>query len=632
MKLHYYLFIFILTYNLSSYADQFEDLCMSIRAVDNQCTIKIGSPFSTDSFSRWSWLLKKAKDKKLFLKAEIDNNKGMLRFLRDDYVDDSSSRDWYEKEYEAIEKDYNSLRKISNEINIYSKKLSMCYRVCSPAMQVDNEDKLRRLQKVKLALLAKRPILASKNIEEIILDDSVSDKDLKTAIVKTYSSYLSSAQDRISDLHLRFGEDERNFTFANDSREELREQRLKSFFKTLEGEVSLDRLSSELLSELDWEHVIKNPEESELACYFYSKNKDYIYKEGLKDIGIEVGLVAAPLLAGPAFRIGVWGLKGTKLLKWGMREELYASVVKATSGAASTSFFVKDSLELSNKRKDCDNKLNNFIESNNIVHYQKYIECNQDYSSDVLLLAAETSLAGVSTFKGIVDGLKVSKGFSDKDSLYHVKDYNELTYYLSKKEMDNSTYGEAGFKLSSKKGDYYVLNLNGPKEEVSNISSKYWGFVSDTYRKRLNLSDQEVKDFIKSSEEMEYRTTLFVSTEKNKADSMRGGLAFVNSSDINELLPFEKATGIRVEREKGKKIGEVVRFTVDEKLGDRKLSDELLGQLFSSFQSQDKVDSVYVFTSKSHKRLYERLLKKMKIPYTLTHDLDRDVVMEIELQ
>ncbi|WP_372655964.1 hypothetical protein, partial [Halobacteriovorax sp.] len=562
----------------------------------------------------------------------IDNNKGMLRYLRDDYVDASSSREWYEQEFIQIENDYKSLQRILREIDIYSKKLSMCYRVCSPSMQVDNEDKLRRLQRVKLALLSKRPILASKNIENIILSDKKSEKDFRKALVETYSSYLGSAQDKISELQQRFGNEERSYNFAKDSREEVREKRLLEFFKSLEGEIALDNMSSSILSELDWEQELENSEDSELACHFYKKNKDYIYKENLKDIGTEIGLVAAPFLAGPAFRLGVWGLKGTRLLKWGMREELYASVVKATAGASSTSLFVKDSLNLSNKRKECSNKLNQFMGTSNAVHYQKFIECNQDYNTDLLILAAETSLTGFSSFKGIMDGLKISKGFDSNNSLYHVKDYDELTYYLSKKEMDNATYGEAGFKFSSEKGDYYVLNLNGPKDEVSQISSKYWSFVSDTYRKRLNLSDQEVKDFIKSSEEMEYRTTLFVSTEKDKADSMRGGLAFVNSTDAEELLPFEKATGVRVKREKGKKTGEIVRFTVDEKLGDRKLSDELLSQLLSSFKSQDKIDSVYVYTSKSHKRLYERLLKKMKIPYNLTHDLDRDVVMEIEVK
>ena len=636
MKYFGYIISIVLILTNFAFANSVEELCSKLDGPRPFCGELPDGPlenklFNIDSFRRWSWLQSKALAKKKFLRAEIDNNKGMFRFLRSGFVGDNESESWYREEFKNIQKDFDSLRSISNQIDIFSKKLSMCYRVCSPSMQVDVEDKLRKLQRIKMMLLSKRPILASPDIEELVLNKSYDEKLFKKALVNTFSSYLSTAKDKIGDINSSFGKDENNYNFAKDSREEIRDQRLISFFKTIEGDSSLDDLSSEILSELDWESEVLNGEDSDISCYFYNKNKDYISIENIKDIGVEVGLVVTPILAGPAFRLGVWGLKGARILKWGMRKDLYANVVKASSGLASTAFFVKDSISLKDKRKKCESKLSKFIGTNELSHYQKYIECNEDYSSDILLLAAETTLVGVTSFKGIVDSIKTARAYRQGKSLYHVKDLEELSYHLGRVELDTETYGEAGFKLSVKKGDYYVLNLNGPREEVSEISSDYWEFVSETYKKRLNLSNEEVKNFIKSSKEMENRTTLFVSTEKSKAKSLRGGLAFVNSNSAEELLPFEKATGVRIDREKGKKIGEIVRFTVDEKRGDRKLSDELVSQLFSSFKSQDKVDSAYVFTSKSHKRLYERLLKKMKIPYTLTHDLGRDVIMKIDL-
>ncbi|PIK15200.1 hypothetical protein [Halobacteriovorax sp. JY17] len=630
-----YILIFIqLLSGKALWANPIEDLCTAKTSINNECTpseIREGSTnaLNFDSFKKWSWIQEKAKQKKTFLEAEIDNNKGMLRFLRDDYVDSKESREWYAQQYKEIRNDFQNLKDISKEIEIVSNKLNMCFKVCTPSMRVDNEEHLRKLQRLKLILLSKRPILAGPIIEEAVLSDNSDEEKIKKAFVETYSDYLTTAKNKIFELNQRFGKSERDYNFALNSRDELKDIRLNKFVELLSGKNLLDKHSSEILSEVDWRGEIKDSRDSEMLCSLYQENKDFVATENLKEISLEVAMVAAPFLVGPAFRLGVWGLKGAKLLKWGMREELYASVSKATAGISSSAFFLKDAINIPEKRKECEENLNRFISSKDKVQYQKYIECNQELSSDILFLTAETSLAGFSSLKNIMNSLKLSKGFKDGETLFHVKDLDELSYYVGNKKIDNANYGEAGFKLSSKKGDYYVLNLNGPKSEVSDISSNYWNFVSDTYRKRLNLTEAEVSDFIKSSKEMENRTTLLVSTEKNSRNSLRGGLAFVDSSNSKELLPFEKATGIKIERTKGKKIGEIVRFTVDEKKGDRELSDELVSQLFSYFKTQDKLDSVYIYTSKSHYRLYQRLLKKKGIKYELTHDLERDVVLEV---
>jgi len=499
-------------------------------------------------------------------------------------------------------------------------------------MRIENEESLRKLQKLKILLLSKRPMLAGPKIEEIILQENVSDKYLKSALVHTYATYMGVAQESIRDIDKVYFKESSQLEFAKNSPEVVKEKRIDLFIQMISEKDQMNDTLSSVLSQLDWESEVKDRNSQGLACHFYQKNIDFLKNKKSKEIGLDVGMLVLPFVVGPTFRLGAWGLRGAGLVKWGMREEIFASISKATAGVMSTGFFLKDSLAIPKKREECTELLSSFIESNGKTHYQKYIECNQELSSEILFLAAETSLVGLTSITSIMKSLKLSRSFKEDSSLFHVKDFDELTFYLESKKIDNATFGDAGFKLSTKKGDYYVLNLNGPKSDVSKLSDKYWEFVSDTYKERLNLSAKEIKSFIESSKSMEPRTTLLVSTKKDQMFNLRGGVALVDSSKASELLPFEKATGIKIKREKGRKIGEIVRLTVDAKSGDRKLSDELVSQLISTLKTQDKLDSVYVYTSKAHKRLYQRMLKKLGMKSKLVHDLDRDVVLRIDLK
>lgn len=634
LSLTKFLIFFLLIVN-SSASEPIESLCSDILMEESKCVINqpdlnLSNTFSINTFRKWEWLKNRAKRKSKLLQAEIDNNKGMLRFLRDDFVDESESTLWYENEFKAIKRDFETLGTITSEIQRVSNRLNMCFKVCSPAMQVENEEHLRKLQKLKMILLSKRPILAGPQIEEIIAEKNINDERLKSSLVNAYSDYLSFSKDEISALRDEFGKEDSQYNFAKESRDKLRPARLKEFFHMLEGETHLNKKRSELLSGIDWRDTIENEEDPDLACYFYNKNKEYKKSENIKDLSVEAAMFVAPFVVGPAFRLGVWGLKGAKILKWGMREDLYMNITKATTGLSSSAFFLKDTVSISKRRKECEKKYSEFLQSSKKVNYQKYIECNEDLSFDTLVLAAESSLVGFSSLKSISKAIRINKGFREESTLFHVKDMDELAFYIENKKIETQEFGDAGFKLSLDKGDYYVLNLNGPKSEVSTLSGNYWQFVSKTYKKRLNLSDAEVESFIKSSKEMEDRTTLLLSTKKGEVNTFRGGLAFVDSKDLSEPLPFEKATGISVDRPEGKKIGEVVRLTVDDKIGGRKLSDELTNQLTLYLKSQNKLDKAYIYTSKSHFRLYKRTLKKVGIKYKLINDLDRDVILEIE--
>lgn len=638
MKHIFLLPLFTLIVSMNSYGDSIEEMCKSTKEQNIHCNKFVQtSPIDLDElnmapFVKWSWVSEKLEERKKYLQVEIDNQKGMFRFLRDGFVEEDENRDWYEEEYKKTKEDFKNLQAITSEIDIVSKRVNMCFRVCTSAMRLENEDHLKKLQKLKIILLSKRPVLAGPKVEEMIFKKDIKDDELKNALMKTYSGYLTEAKKRIGEIKEELFNEKTQFEFATKARDGAKKRRSDLFLKMISDKDSIDDTVSRVLSEMDWRSEIMNGDDPALSCHFYNENLKYMRNQKIKDVSLEVGMATLPFVVGPTFRLGVWGLRGAGLLKWGMREEIFASVTKASAGLSSTAYFLKDTTSIPKKKEECSSLLSRFIETNKKVYYQKYIECERDVSSDILFLAAETSLVGLSSMKSIMNSLELSKGFRKDSTLFHVKDFDELTYYLESKKIDNANFGEAGFKLSSKKGDYYVLNLNGPKKEVEAISSKYWEFVSDTYKARLNLSPEEIKSFIKSSKAMEPRTTLLVSTMRNQRDNLRGGVALVDSSKKSELLPFEKATGIRIKRQEGRKIGEVVRLTVDGTKGDRKLSDELISQLVSSLKTQNKLDSVYVYTSKAHHRLYERMFKKIGVKSKLTHDLDRDVVLEIDLE
>ncbi|AYF45192.1 hypothetical protein BALOs_2194 [Halobacteriovorax sp. BALOs_7] len=633
MRLEGIIIFIALVASIVTRAESIEELCNSLRLEDPSCsTLEIPKSIlpkeiSENSLRRWHWIIEKVEEKKDLLQAEIDNNKGMLRFLRNDFVEEDESRQWYINEFKDIESDYLKLKEITKQIEIVSDKLNICFRVCSPKMRIENEEHLKKLQKLKILLLSKRPILAGPEIENII--KSKDEGDLKSALVKTYSDYLSGAQDQIREINTRFSPEQRQYDFAinEEVNEELQKERIKVLFDIINGNDVVDDTTSSILSTLDWrKEVMKEPS---LACSLYERNKSYLTDQKIKELGLEIGMFVAPFVAGPAFRLSVWGLRGLGLAKWGMREEIYASITKATTGLSSATFFAKDLVAIPKKKEQCESLLNNFIKSKQHTYYQKYTECSEELSQEILLTSVSTALSGLSSLGPIKQAFELSKKYDPNSRLFHVKTMDELSFYLRKKPIDNEVFGDAGYKLSIEKGDYYVLNLNSSNKEVRTMSSNYWNFVSDTYQRRLNLSENEVKDFIQSSRQMEDRTTLIISTEKGAADSMRGGLAFVTSSKADELMPFEKATGVKVDRRPGRKVAEAVRFTVDDKKGDRKLSEELLSQLITSMDADDSLDGIYIFTSKAHERLYERILKKRGINFNRVKDLDRDVVLEI---
>jgi hypothetical protein len=99
----------------------------------------------------------------------------------------------------------------------------------------------------------------------------------------------------------------------------------------------------------------------------------------------------------------------------------------------------------------------------------------------------------------------------------------------------------------------------------------------------------------------------------------------VTSQKAEELLPLEKATGIKLGRENGK-VAEIVRLTsVSE--DNPHLMQDLLKQLAAVSKADPELKKMYVYTSRVHARLY----KRFGLPYKeVARPVERDVVIEID--
>lgn len=199
-------------------------------------------------------------------------------------------------------------------------------------------------------------------------------------------------------------------------------------------------------------------------------------------------------------------------------------------------------------------------------------------------------------------------------------------------KMQKSASARYGYHITSKAEGKHLtaLDLSEKRllksQELESISGSYWEYVANIYRKRLNLSEEEIKSFIESSKQVESRTHLIVATKGAPKDKVfEGGVAMVRSSKAKDLLPLEKATGLRLPRPKGN-IAEIVRLTAEE---NPNLMKELIQDISKLTKLDKNLKTLYVYTSNIHLRLY----RKMGIPHeVIAKPVERDVVIKIDVK
>jgi hypothetical protein len=615
-----------------------DDICKdkgSLKAQDCYKTIP-SLPISLDNKSfelmaHWSWLSERVESKRNILKAELDEHKNMFRYIRDGRVHDDNSPDWHKKEYENIYSDFEDLRKITEQIEILNNKLNLCYKLCSAYTRQKTEEALKNAQIIKMGLLSKRPILAGPEIEKLLLDHFEKDipkKKYENALKQTYVDYFSGLQSEISKIDKFLRPTKDSYNFIKTSRPIVAKQRQENYLNKVKNQSEDDKFINEFLGQLNWRDEVQDPLFRSVSCGYYQQYKDHRQFEQFKDISLDTVMLLGPFVAGPMFRFGVWGLRGAKLAKWGIRKEAAIKVSAATGRGLSAAYFIDMLGELKHKKAKCESKLNDFYQSGDRYQYYDFKKCSADYQKEALLTVMEASFTSIDGSIKLMKSLSFLKKYDTSNKVFNARDLDELKFTLATNPINGKSVDDVAVQLKTQdRGNFYVLNVNesNQSKKFKGVSEDYWNFVADIYNQRLNLSPEEIKAFIKSSNEMSDRTTLVLNTSKSSIKDMKGGVALVTSSRAAEKMPFEKATGLSIPREKGKRVAEVVRLTVGEK--DPKLMQNLLDILMSSVEGEKDIDKLYVYTSKVHGRLYKRL----GVPMKQVASDKRDVVFEIDV-
>ena len=577
---------------------------------------------------RKKWLEDKLNNQFNLVEAEIENEKWIQRYLRTGKVKDGDNESWYLHKIYKMKKDFNALKEVQTRLN--TAIIQRNTPPHTPAWRIELEEQIRYLQALKVQLLVANPILASPDFEELIKKDGYSDSQFKKALLSAYSDYLGGLLDRKLEIKRLITRENMRKRFLSHPTRNLQKSHKDKYISDINEWMDIDNFLSRFLSEQNWiEETTPFSPDKDIACYFYNKNKQYTEDAAFRNFMLDATLTVAPIALGPAFRLGVWGLRYANLLKWGVRDNLVRNVTQIMSATGTALLIGKDIDTINMKRKECEDRLTQFQLTNNKSHFEAYNKCNDSLSNQMIMATINVGLNTVPVLTNTLEAIQFYKSYNFVDEIYNVRSMERLDDLIATKHVSSSNYSEAGFKFSDSQSDFYILNLKSTHGEMNKMSNRYWEFVGQTYNERLRLSPEEIRGFIESSKQMSPRTTVLINTPKGRTDQFRGGVAVVMSKNSSEKLPFEKATGINVDREPGKRSIEIVRLTVNNKETGHRLSEQLISSVIKIINAESDISKVYVYTSKSHHRLYQRMLRKQGMQSKIVHNHEEDVIIEI---
>lgn len=540
-----------------------------------------------------------------------------------------------------IQKDFNQLTVLSRESLRLQRKFDICLTSCSPLRRLEIEDELRKIQRLKTAVFLKQPVLANKTFEDRLtkMDDKMIDGDSFYSRDLFERDLQQALYENLNKLDTR---DSEYFKFKNDEKKPYRPEAHVSYVKEYTEEAT-DRypaLMEDLVKSAWHEGAFKNPSSKDHACYFAEKFKSWSERKEYKDMALDAGLFILPVFAGPIGRGGALGAElifGQRLATWGIRS---AGAQKALSGASlvfQAGTVVVDLERLKSLSEECRAGEVQFLNNSSAENLQSFQECRKKLSEKILM----TEISLISAAATNISPLALKYFASQAPAAVmkpavvqqQVKGTEEMAakIYHSGMKLDKNQIG-IEFKTPDS-GVFSVMDLNAVSKvqdaNVKKIPEEYWRYVGNIYNERLNLTKEEVEGFIKSSVEMSPRTKLILNTEKSPLEGsmkINGGVGIVHAQKSGELLPLEKATGVRIDRKPDEKIVEIVRLTVGKDVEAEKMSKALVGNAVSLITQDKSISRVFIFTSKIHARLY----KRMGIPADKIKEIDkRDVLIEM---
>jgi hypothetical protein len=574
------------------------------------------SKFETSQLEQYTWLKTEIESSRAIYEQKKNLYANMFRFLQKGKLDDAKLVKETQEEIDESIADFYSLHEIVKQAKTIEAKLNFCYKTssCGPSSRLNLEEQSIQLNKAKSLLLIKRPLLSHKTIEDYFAKKDSSFLDEIELPAKTFiEDIIMSASQKVASNLLN---------------------RVNVYDVFLRQPIQTNDLPEEISDDLLSKFSLLPPPQSQkpFLCELESKKNQKQKIDSYVQMGIDTALFIAPMALGPWSRLGFLSLEsatGIKLLKWG----LSANEVKAAAWVGRASFsFLPSSLqynELENVEKKCQQIEQAYIALPQSSQLKQLSECREEYY-DTAFLTTLGILTSMSTQlpAPLVALYKSQFGAVLKSSTSQTPKIGSTLakWQPAKNEwaVDFATMDQGHFTYMDLSRLSRVMD---PK--LKSVPDDYWEFVGKIYSERLNLTPDEIKGFIKSSQEMSSRTKLIVNSNASlgSAQNFNGGVGIVTSKSADELLPFEKALGQKVQRTPGTKVAEIVRLTVSKEADPEKLSKSLINQAAGVILQDPSIQYVYVFTSKIHGRLYRKLGVKAD---HIKPAGERDIVIQIK--
>lgn len=634
--------------------------------IDTPC-VQLDSPVVFEKswgkeLQNFFWLTSEIEKTKDIVQYQTNDYAEILRFYRDNFQSQTGKT---VSRAHNLEEDFALLYDLQKQMRLTKRRLNMCYRnLCSAGRRVELEDELRKMQSSQAELIYKNPLLSTKTIENFFL---YYPESVDVAKNNTFDSLTTKVKQSASDT---FGNSESSLDFLEVDEPRYDSQIIKNLFiaSSIEALKNLEPLKTDLskffydrdlpLFKQNNSEYIKsymnsfhgkfpyltetllfkaevNNERSNLLCDLDKKLEEKKFREKILTSAVDGALLIGPLFLGPLGRVGGQGIRSllaTRLGSFGMRASHAEKAMMATRMSSEGMFVLHANHKVHVKENECAQISSEFYLKTNEKNFERQKNCFEDLAT----LRFEESLSWAS-FGGLELIPQLEKRFKYLRAPKVEKRTLSSNQTLSA-VMEDFYQQKNRFAMevsSSDNGVYTIMDLSKLKdvkdEKLKSLPVDYWNFVGETYRTRLNLTPEEIKGFVKTSEEMQPRTKIIFNTEKSQLNSkqpskFKGGIGVLESRASDELLPIEKSTGKRFPRTPGEKSVEIVRLTVSKEAEKTDLSKQLTDAAINLIVADKTVSKAYIYTSKAHSVLYRR----MGIPKECIKPLDdRDVYIEL---
>lgn len=544
-------------------------------------------------------------------------------------------------EINNIKSDFERLTVLSREAIILQRKFNICINNCSPLQKIEIEDELKKIRKIKASIFIKQPILANKAFEERMknINDSMIDNDLffpANVFEKDLANALADNLEKIetrSKEYSQFQKDEKNINENKDDNFNLK--------KYLDNMTShFPGIMEDVVNNSFYDGAFSHHKTNFSACFCAELFKKYSDRKEYKEIAIDAGLFIIPFFAGPlgeASALGIGRLFDQRLAAWTIKSLSSEKVINAGSTIFQAGLIGAEFSKVREMSESCRKIELEFLSKSDDEKLKKLRDCQKNLGEKVfadelglmLLGSTNISLSAIKFLSREVKDLKIP--FTVNKEMHNTL---EISEDIHKNGMNQLKKGQVGIEFTTPKDGFFsLLDLNKVMKTmnplIKKIPEEYWGYVGSLYQERLKLTKDEIASFIKTSMEMSSRTKLIINTRSSPLaghTKINGGVAIVQSTSVEELLPLEKATGIRITKKTHEKIVEIVRLTVGKDSDSEKICEALISQVGSLLLQDKSTSRIFIFTSKIHARLY----KRMGISTENMKEIDkRDVVIEL---